>query len=136
MDVLALINQNYLLTSVGLWEHHSCNGYISERLKGLACVELTDGGQFIMWSEGTIQYLYDVYKCHSKLCMYIYPFICAHVCCLFRFTSIKIHCNLEKMENRKIPPVVQYEARVKSLFLDPTSLLYKPLSPPAVIFKI
>lgn len=39
MDVLALINQNYLLTRAGLWEHHSCNGYISKRLKGLAAVE-------------------------------------------------------------------------------------------------
>lgn len=58
MDVLALINQNYLLTRAGLWEHHSCNGYISKRLKGLASVEFTDCGQFIIWSEGTIQYLY------------------------------------------------------------------------------
>lgn len=62
MDVLALINQNYLLTRAGLWEHHSCNGYISKRLKGLASVELTDCGQLIIWSEGTIQYLYNIYK--------------------------------------------------------------------------
>lgn len=47
MDVLALINQNYLLTKAGLWEHHSCNGYISKRLKGLVSVELADCGQFI-----------------------------------------------------------------------------------------
>ena len=60
MDVSALINQNYLLTWAGLWEHHSCNGYISERLKGLASVELTDCGQFIMWSEGTIQHGYYI----------------------------------------------------------------------------
>lgn len=39
MDVLALINQNYSLTMAGLWEHHSHNGYISKRLKGLASVE-------------------------------------------------------------------------------------------------
>lgn len=48
MDVSALIKQNYLLTRAGLWEHHSCNGYISKRLKGLASEELTDSGQFIM----------------------------------------------------------------------------------------
>ena len=62
MDVLALISQNYLLSRAGLWEHHSCNGYISKRLKGLASVELTDCGQFIMLSEWTIQYLYYIYK--------------------------------------------------------------------------
>lgn len=77
MDVLALINQNYLLTRAGLWEHHSCNGYISKRLKGLASVELTDCGQFIIWSEGTIQYLY--LQTNTKVnspCMLGYA--CAH----------------------------------------------------------
>lgn len=35
MDVLALINQNYLLKGAGLWEHHSCNGYISKKTEGI-----------------------------------------------------------------------------------------------------
>lgn len=35
MDVLALINQNYLLNGAGLWEHHSCNGYISKKTEGI-----------------------------------------------------------------------------------------------------
>lgn len=35
MDVLALINQNYLLNGAGLWEHRSCNGYISKKTEGI-----------------------------------------------------------------------------------------------------
>lgn len=59
MDVLALINQNYLLTGAGLWEHHSCNGYISKRLKGLASVGCGTVGSSSV-NDGTVQYSYCV----------------------------------------------------------------------------
>lgn len=84
MDVLALINQNYLLTRAGLWEHHSCNGYINKRLKGLASLKLTDCGHFIMSNKGAIatqfnDFIYNYYdvsvhmlyvKCTCAICWF------------------------------------------------------------------
>lgn len=121
MDVLALINQNYLLTRAGLWEHHSCNGYISKRLKGLASVELTDCGQFIMWSEGTIPYLYYIFKSIVHICLCMYVHVCLFYGLLARNT---LH---DKMDNRMMPSVVHYEAHAKCVFLNPKSILYSML---------
>lgn len=51
-------------------------------------------------------------------------YVCAHVLICYVFSTNKILCILDKMDNRMMPSVVHYGANAKCIFLSPKSILY------------